>query len=172
MGVDVHARLTDFLRSNVTNPRFEFHHLDACNALYNPQGAPFTDATRLPLDGRRFDDICLFSVFTHLAPDDYRTMLRVLRPHVRPGGKLLCSLFVDRPTAGGYGITNTLLGGGAARVEDAVPPYRDLDPARPLLYAVYSEAHARELIEGTGWRVVRLNDPGPYVQHSFLCEPV
>jgi hypothetical protein len=56
---------------------------------------------------------------------------------------------------------------GARRIE----PYRDLDPSRPLLWALYSEAYARELIEGTGWQVATLSPPDRYIQHHFVCTP-
>ena len=51
--------------------RFEFHHLPASNDLYNPDGTPLGEFERLPAELEAFDLICLFSVFTHLAPDDY-----------------------------------------------------------------------------------------------------
>jgi hypothetical protein len=37
---------------------------------------------------------------------------------------------------------------------------------------VYSERYARELIEGTGWRVETLSPPEPFIQHHFVCAPV
>jgi hypothetical protein len=49
--------------------------------------------------------------------------------------------------------------------------FKDLDPSRPLLWAVYSERYARELIEGTGWEVVSLWPPDEYIQHHFVCAP-
>jgi len=49
--------------------------------------------------------------------------------------------------------------------------FKDLDPDRPLLWAVYSERYARELIEGTGWNVVTLSRPDVYIQHHFVCAP-
>ena len=61
---------------------------------------------------------------------------------------------------------------------DAVPvskepvPFRDVDPDEPLRIALYSEEHARELIEGTGWRVVELLRPARHIQHSFVCAAV
>src|SRR6266568_4104782 len=88
VGVDVSREVVDFLRSNVSDPRFEFFHLDAQNDRYNPTGQPLSDMTVPEIEGRRFDLICLFSVFTHLAPADYAAMLRLLRRFVKPGGRL------------------------------------------------------------------------------------
>ena len=60
------------------------------------------------MDEGAFDVITLFSVFTHLAPHDYVAMLRVLRRHVAPDGRLLYSLFIDEPYAAGYGFQRTV----------------------------------------------------------------
>lgn len=96
-GADVSARVIDWLRENVSDTRFEFHHLDAHNEMYNPAGRPLADFERLPVGPREFDLICLFSVFTHLAPHDFEAMLRVLRRHAKPDAKLLFSLFLNDP---------------------------------------------------------------------------
>ena len=40
VGVDVYREMIEFLTANVTDPRLEFVHLDAHNALYNPAGRP------------------------------------------------------------------------------------------------------------------------------------
>ncbi len=93
-GVDVNRDVIDFLQQNVRDKRFSYHHIDVRNDLYNPTGTPLTDYSRLPLNDEQFDIICLFSVFTHLAPRDYHQMLRVLRPHIKPGGRLIYSLFL------------------------------------------------------------------------------
>ena len=95
VGVDASAEIIDFLQDNVADRRFEFHHIDVHNERYNPAGTPLRDYEPLPLVDQQFDLITLFSVFTHLAPHDYTTMLRVLRPHAHAKTRLLFSLFVD-----------------------------------------------------------------------------
>jgi SAM-dependent methyltransferase len=185
VGVDVYREMIEFLQANVDDPRFEHLHINVKNDLYNPEGDPFSADLRLPLGDRTFDLICLFSVFTHLPPEDYRTMLTILRRHVRPEGTLFFSLFIDELTEGGHGLMDSwsrllkadprwlesvpdaLNADGSRRVEK----FRELDPARPGLFAVYSEDFARELIEETGWSVVKLSLPNRYIQPSFVCEP-
>jgi SAM-dependent methyltransferase len=178
VGVDVYREMIEFLRANVHDPRFEYRHIDAHNALYNPGGRPLADAT-MPLDEHAFDLICLFSVFTHLAPDDYRTMLTLLRPHIRDGGRLFYTLYVNERTAGGHGLIDAWVRGLSPEVreslkgiEDRPEPFCNLDPRRPLLHAVYSEQYARELIEGTGWELVTLSPPELHIQHHIVCVPV
>jgi hypothetical protein len=50
--------------------------------------------------------ICLYSVFTHLSPADYVTMLKILRRYVRPEGRLV-PLFVDELTDDGLGLSTS-----------------------------------------------------------------
>jgi hypothetical protein len=140
--------------------------------------------TDLGVGQRKFDVICLFSVFTHLAPHDYVTMLRLLRRYIRPSGRLFYTLYVDEVTPGGHGLTDAF----ARRLQDAAasdphiaaelqrgeynpPPFVDKDPSRPLNWAVYSREYAHELIVGTGWKPLELFPPNEYAQHQFVCAP-
>lgn len=150
-GLDVYREMIEFLQRAVTDPRLSFAHVDFRNEMYNPGGAKMTAEDRLPVGEERFDAIVLFSVFTHLAPDDYRTMLQILRKHVADDGRLLFTLFID-PTPSA--------------------DFRDAVPDKPLLWAYYSEAHARALIQGTGWEVEALHPPAGETQHYFVCRPV
>jgi SAM-dependent methyltransferase len=173
VGVDVYKAMIEFLRGNVDDPRFEFHHVNIHNARYNPTGERMTDDTRLPLrEGATFDLVCLFSVFTHLAPHDYPLMLKLLRRYVRPEGRLLYSLYIDERTESGHGLMDGFakqFGDGAV---GKTVDFQDLKPDKPLDWALYSERFARELIEGTGWEVERLDPPNEFIQHHFTCRPV
>ena len=189
VGVDASTEVVDFLRVNVTDPRCEYHHIDARSDLYNPTGQPLRTIERLPVGEERFDIICLFSVFTHLRPDDYRAMLELVRPHAAPDGGLLFSLSVERELD--PGIEAALGEHLAQRVAEADPAaiaaierelerrqaletdgYLDQVPERPLRNASYTESRARALIEGTGWEVVALHPPEPpYIEHYFVCRP-
>ncbi len=184
VGVDVSHAVVEFLRSNVSDPRFEFFHLDAQNDLYNPTGQPLSEMTVPEIEGQRFDLVCLFSVFTHLAPDDYRAMLRLLRRFVRPEGRLFFTLFINEETEAGYGYVDKLSRAMAAsddpRLKDALesqvgrrepPDFEDADPAQPLMVALYSRRYALELIDGTGWDVVSVSPPDAHLQHHIVCAP-
>jgi SAM-dependent methyltransferase len=185
VGVDVHREMIDFLTANVSDPRLEFVHLDAHNALYNPTGQPLSKLTVPEIEGRRFDLICLFSVFTHLAPPDYAAMLRLLRRFVKPDGRLFYTLFINERTDGGLGYVDRLSAAIATsqdpgvkerlasvvRKREEIPDFRDADPREPLLVALYSRPHAMELIDGTGWEVLDVSPPGVHLQHHILCAP-
>lgn len=171
-GVDIASPIIDFLREQVDDPRFEHHHLDGYNERYNPGGAVLTATTRLPVDdGRTFDLISLFSVFTHLDPRDYRVMLQMLRPYIRPDGRLYYSLYIDERTAGGHGLMDRF---AVTWGDDAIGhtvDFRDMKPEKPLQWALYSRQHALDLIDGTGWEVVGVDDPRPEIQHAITLRP-
>jgi SAM-dependent methyltransferase len=186
VGVDVYWEMIEFLQNEVDDPRFEYVHLNAHNAMYNPDGEPLTEEMQLPLGDRDFDLICLFSVFTHIVPRDYRTMLKLLRRHARPDGRLIYTLFINELTEGGHGLIDAwarTLDPADSRVREEIerhldasgtrriPPFMDLDATHPLRFAVYSEQFARELAEGTGWEVLSVSPPDIHVQHHMVCAP-
>jgi SAM-dependent methyltransferase len=188
VGADVYAEMIEFLQLNVDDPRFSFHHLNTHNEMYNPLGKPLSANTQLSVGEEKFDIICLFSVFTHLAPHDYVTMLKMLRQYIKPDGRLFFSLFIHEITEGGLGEMDAVMRAFEALDESAREKYRknfegdnlnndppdflDFIPEKPLKVAMYSRKHALELIENTGWEVESLNDPGELIQHSMICKPV
>ena len=190
VGVDASPEVIDWLNANVSDPRFEFHHLDAHNAMYNPEGADLASFDLLPVGRRRFDLICLFSVFTHLAPRDYVAMLRLVRRHAMPDTRLLFSLFLRDPEheasylrAIGDGLasddpavrerTETALARALAhRTSQADSRFVDEVPGHPLEVARYEPDYALELVSGTGWDVLALHPPEEHIQHYMICTPV
>jgi SAM-dependent methyltransferase len=190
VGVDVDPAVIEWLRANVTDSRFEFHQLNAHNERYNPNGQDLASFDQLPVGPRQFDLICLFSVFTHLAPHDYVAMLRLLRRHAKPDGRLLFSLFVDDAEQASPKDAETVAKRLASddprvreRAEAAIaramarrgqPGYRFVDeiPESPLKVARYEKDYALELVGGTGWEVVALHPPGRFIQHYMVCRPV
>ncbi len=186
VGVDVSRKVIDFLRANVSDPRFEFFHLDAQNDLYNATGQPLAEMTIPEIDDRRFDLICLFSVFTHLAPPDYVAMLQLLRRFIQPDGRLFYTLFVRERSEGGHGYVDRMARAMETsddpRVKEAItssmqnrrepPDFEDIDRSAPLRVAMYSRRHALELIDGTGWEVLSVSPPDVHLQHHIVCSPI
>jgi len=186
-GVDVFPDLIHFLQANVADPRFSFHVYNIHNEMYNPKGEPLSANTRLPIAEHSMDYICLFSVFTHLAPHDYTAMLQMLRRYIKPDGKILFSLFVNELTPGGMGhldkYNKDWEDAGSGRLEQhrdafiqaakaAPPDFLDFYPTHPLKCALYSREYALWLVKNTGWEVESLNDPEECIQHYMICKPV
>ncbi|HET6247886.1 MAG TPA: methyltransferase [Tepidisphaeraceae bacterium] len=150
-GIEIEKSIVDFLNREVAanDDRFVFAHLEAANVKYAGKGKPMASFERLPIDSRH-DIIWLFSVFTHLDPQDSAAMLKFLRRHIKPGGKLFFSAFIDEK-----------LEGFDDRVKD-----------KPLLKAYYGPALVRSMIGEAGWRVESFYEPEKFIQHHFVCSPV
>lgn len=185
-GVDAYPPVVEWLQAHVTDPRFEFHHLDAHNERYNPGGTELASFERLPVGAARFDLICLFSVFTHLAPHDFVAMLRLLRVHAKSDAVLVFSLFLedpDHPSPYARAAIEGLDDDDPAireRTREAIArqlgrnrgDFTDEIPDRPLEVARYRKGYALELVEGTGWEVAELHPPQRFIQHHMVCRPV
>jgi SAM-dependent methyltransferase len=173
-GVDVFGRLVEFLNQTVTDARFTYHHHDVLNALYNPEASETLATSPLPCPDASYDLICGFSLFTHLAPADFRLMLERTRVLARPGAWLYFTAFVDEVTASGEGFVDRYFSAMGLGAEDQLPEaerprYREGNPEVPLDVSLYSRSHAMELIEGSGWQVVAVHDPARTAQHQFVC---
>lgn len=149
-GVDVYRPLIDFLRK-VSDSRFSFAHWDVHNAMYNPAcPARMQKSSELPVTGA-YDLVWLFSVFTHLAPDDADAMLAILRRYVRPEGRLFFTAFIG----------------------DQVEPFEDRDADQPLRLASYRESFLRELVTRNRWHIASFDprDRERFIQHHLVCVP-
>ena len=149
-GIDLHEPMIRYLQQHVTDPRFTYRPWDVQNRMYNVAGSKLTRESRLPIPGD-FDLIWLFSVFTHMDPDDADSLLAILRRHVRPAGWLLFSAFIDPEIEG----------------------FEDRNPDKPLLRAFYGERLMRQLLGNNGWEVLALHprDPERYIASHFVCRP-
>ena len=187
VGIDVFPDLIRFLQSSVHDSRFSFHVQNTQNEMYNPRGEPLGPATRLPVEEGSFDIICLFSLFTHLAPNDYSAMLQMLRRYIKPTGKIIYSLYIHETTKSGLGFMDGYAESLNKHMEQSnqtrekflegmknnkTPEFWDFDPTRPLWGAIYSREYALGLVQNSGWEVVSLNDPELDIQHYMICRPV
>lgn len=169
-GVDVYRPVIDHLSSSVDDPRFTYHHVDFFNGRYNPEGTPMTAASTLPLGDRTFDLICGFSLFTHLDPGDFASMLQIMARHAHHDTRLVFTAFLDKHSPGGHGVVDEYSKALGADVSTG-EPYRDFFPDDELRVALYSEDHARELVDASPWTIVSIADPTPHAQHLFTLAP-
>lgn len=151
-GIEIHLPIVDFLKKNVEecDKRFKFAHWNIHNELYNPGGIALSMKDNLPVEGT-FDLIWLFSVFTHLNPEDSLLLLQLMRKKIRKNGKLFFSAFID----------------------DELDGFEDRVKERPLLNAYYGIKYMQSLLEKSGWRIDLLHDKDPnnFIQHYFVCSP-
>ena len=119
--------------------------------MYNRDGVKMQPTDVLPIAGT-FDLIWLFSVFTHLCPDDAVNLLIILRKHIKPEGKLFFSAFID----------------------DEIDGFDDRVPDKPLLNAYYGRKYMTEIITSNGWRIDSFNNKElhNWIQHYIVCSPL
>ena len=148
-GVDVDGPMIDFLESNVHDDRFSYRHIDVYNEMYNKRGTALSPETNIGAGGRKFDVVCLFSVFTHLAPKDYLAMLKLTRRYVDPNGKLVFTTFIDDTIRGNF---------------------KDVVVGKPLLEAAYKKDAIREMLVSARWKPTRFFKHGS-TKIWVVCEP-
>jgi ubiquinone/menaquinone biosynthesis C-methylase UbiE len=84
-GTDIGAEAITFCRSKYQRPNFFFLQNEMC---------------RIPIIGRTFDFITLYSVFTHIYPKEIGAMLVDLKRLLDPNGVILADAFVSRQVDG------------------------------------------------------------------------
>lgn len=149
-GVDVYRPMIEFLQHNVRDSRFAYYCLDARHPTYNRRGKALTPDTVLPIGEHDFDIACMFSVITHQYPGDSRSIFSMLRRHVRPGGHLFFTCFLD----------------------DSIAEFEDRSRKRDGGKVFYNPDFLTGLVESCGWRQVCMAPSvGPLVGQSFVCRP-
>ena len=152
VGVDIYPEMVEWLQHNVDEDKLSFHNWDVHHGIYNRTGTKMLASTPLPLSsGEDFDLIWLFSVFTHLGPEDAKSLLHILRRYIRPEGHLFFSAFID----------------------NSITDYDDRFPGKPLKTVFYHEDYLRSLMASAGWEVEARypKDPSRFIQHHFVCRP-
>ena len=151
VGVDVYRGMIEYLQSEVTDDRFEFATLNFHNEMYNKSGTPMTAESQLPISDSSFEILTMFSVITHMVPDDVVATLKILRGYAAANSKLIFSTFID-----------------FQQEQDFI----DKIPNKPLLNAVYRKEFLDGLIRSSGWKIDSFNRPIPNViQHHYVCSP-
>lgn len=73
-------------------PNFNFTYVDISNDLYNDFSTKASNY-KFPYGSDRFDIAYLFSVFTHMQPDEVLNYLKEIRRTLKPGGQCLATFF-------------------------------------------------------------------------------
>jgi SAM-dependent methyltransferase len=92
-GFDVSARLIERCRKRFgpEHRNFNFHLVDVYNRHYNPEGKTQVRDFRFPFEDETFDVAILYSVFTHMLPDDVEQYVAEILRVLRRGGRVLAS---------------------------------------------------------------------------------
>ncbi len=71
---------------------FSFEYIEAYNNLYNESAVQSTQIT-FPYESDSFDRVFLFSVFSHMLPEEVEHYLAEIYRVLRPGGQVLATFF-------------------------------------------------------------------------------
>lgn len=101
VGIDVMADLVTDSRARITtrHPNFEFQHVDVYSGMYNSAAEAQAKDLRFDFPDGHFDTIFLFSVFSHMFPEDVLPYLKEFHRLLRPGGIVLATFFLMTPRA-------------------------------------------------------------------------
>lgn len=99
VGMDIQESFIDWCDEHLAsaNGAFEFHHQDIYNGGYNPSGSIRASEYRFPFEDESFDAIILYSVFTHLLPEDAENYLREVARLLKPGGYCYSTWYLMTP---------------------------------------------------------------------------
>lgn len=119
LGIDIMRPSIDWANAHIAarHPRFRFVHFDVRDRQHNPSGRSAMEDYTLPCAGQSQDLIFLYSVFTHMFPADVARYLSEFARVLRPGGRVLASMFtMERDlipwlvSIGGGGLRNLTFG--------------------------------------------------------------
>ena len=150
-GVDCHRPLIDFRAANVRDERCSSHAFDVFHPLYNPAGETLAAASDLSLPSGPFDIACMFSVVTHLYPEDAEAVFALPRRRVGATGSLFIACLPGEPLAACAHRSEERNGGRC----------------------FYRSEFLAGLLGRAGWAVVeRFSAEAPLIGDSFVCRPV
>ena len=95
-GFDIVADIIHWDTINITgvSPNFTFHHIDAQNTTYNPEGSLKPVGTRFPYPSGAFSFAFATSLFSHLLADATKRYLQELKRVLRPRGRAVLTFFL------------------------------------------------------------------------------
>ena len=151
-GIENHEPIVDFLSKEVDDPKFHFIHWDVHNKMYNENGIPMSSFDELPVNGQYYDQIWLFSVFTHQNPGDALSLFNIIRKHIKDDGKLVFTCFIN----------------------DELETFNDLD--NDLIHAHYGEEFFHSMVKNSGWSIdkwywAEFRENNPYGR-MYVCSPM
>ena len=96
VGMDIQRPFINWCKEHLsqTNERLEFYHQDIYNGAYNLEGKVDASEYLFPFEDASFDAIILYSVFTHLLPQDAQNYLGEIARLLKPGGHCFSSWFL------------------------------------------------------------------------------
>ena len=151
-GLDVVASSITWCRQTYArnDKRFHFHHTNAYNKAYNPQGTFPSSAYRFPFPDASFDFIFLTSVFTHMLPADLEHYLDEIARVLAPGGRCLMTWFLLDDESRRQMVDN----GPVFNFQHALPGCYVSNAEVPEGAVAYDETRMRALVAARSLRIL------------------
>jgi SAM-dependent methyltransferase len=94
-GFDIHVPSVLWCQRNIErkHPNFRFRYASVHNSMYGFDNELSASSYRFPFSDASLDLVFLFSIFTHLLPDEAWHYISEIRRVLRPGGRLLATFF-------------------------------------------------------------------------------
>ena len=118
-------------------PSFHFERIDVLNPRYNPDGRTSYSDFRFPYAECAFGVIYLYSVFSHMMPEDIKAYLKEFRRLLEPTGRIFLTAFVEE---------------GVPQVTENPPDYR-MHWSGPLHCVRYEKKFFESLTASAGFEV-------------------
>lgn len=95
-GFDVAPQAIEWCKTYISSryPNFHFQTADVFNKRYNPHGKFRVSEYRFPYGNESFDVVCLFSVFTHMLPQDMENYLLEITRVLKVDGRCFITFFL------------------------------------------------------------------------------
>jgi SAM-dependent methyltransferase len=95
-GIDISEIGVKWCQTSIASryPNFQFREADLYNSVYRPEGKESAVHYDFPYDSAQFDFVIVFSVFTHMMPDEVENYLSEIWRMLKSGGVCVASFFV------------------------------------------------------------------------------
>lgn len=95
-GFDIINKSINWCKKNISTryPNFNFQVIDLYNGKYSPKGKSEASKFKFPYKDNAFDVVFLFSVFTHMLPEDIENYLSEISRVLKRNGKCLITYFL------------------------------------------------------------------------------
>jgi ubiquinone/menaquinone biosynthesis C-methylase UbiE len=95
-GLDISQMGISWCQKNITRrfDNFQFREADVYNSAYRPEGRQSAAHYKFPYESQQFDFVVLFSVFTHMIPEEVDNYLSEISRVLKSGGTCVASYFL------------------------------------------------------------------------------
>ncbi|MFT6957449.1 MAG: ubiquinone/menaquinone biosynthesis C-methylase UbiE [Halieaceae bacterium] len=149
-GIDVMPDAIDDCRRRFggSHSNFEFQHIDVHNGLYNPGANMHASDSRFGFADNQFDVVFMFSVFSHMKPEDVSAYLGQIQRVLKRGGMLMATFFILNEHA------RDAIERGSTRRSFRFPAagYFADDKNQPESAIAYEQSRVEQLIQDNGLR--------------------